>query len=89
MSTDQNNDTDAGSSSAVAESCAQAQVELPNGNYLRIDDRSQIESAINGALQDAINQHGDIDHQTRASAAKRVYGALKQLAKDAEGWTKY
>jgi len=43
--------------------------------------RSQIEKEIAGALKCAIDSHGPIVLQNRGSAAKRVYKALKELAK--------
>lgn len=49
---------------------------------LEISDRSKLESAICGALAAAIHAHGPITMSNRASAAKRIYGLLKQQAKD-------
>lgn len=47
-------------------------------NLLDIQDRSRLESAICGALKTAIIAHGPITEANASSAAKRVYGLLKQ-----------
>ena len=48
---------------------------------LDFQNRSQIEKEIAGALKSAIGVYGPITLQTRTSAAKRIYLALKGLAK--------
>jgi len=47
-----------------------------------LDDRSKVEKAICGAIQSAIHSHGPITSTNKASAAKRVYGTLKQLRRE-------
>jgi hypothetical protein len=47
-----------------------------------LTDRSLIERTIAGALKSAIDAHGPITIENRASAAKRVYSALKQIANE-------
>lgn len=49
-------------------------------NTLNIMDRSLIEKSIAGALKSAINDHGPITIENRASTAKRIYCLMKQLA---------
>jgi len=56
-------------------------------NMLDIEDRSKLESAICGALKSAIVDHGDITLTNRSSAAKRVYGLLKGMAKEQKAHT--
>lgn len=49
---------------------------------LEIQDRSAIEKAIVGALKSTIAAHGPITEYWTGSAAKRVYGLLKQRARE-------
>lgn len=49
---------------------------------LDLEDRSLIERLIAGALKCAIDSHGPITIENRASAAKRIYGMLKVLARE-------
>jgi len=51
-------------------------------NTLDLAERSLVERAVVGALKSAICAHGPITVGNRASAAKRVYAALKQLARE-------
>lgn len=44
-----------------------------------LDNRGGVEKAINGAVIDAINQHGPITRANISSTSKRVYNALKEL----------
>lgn len=50
-------------------------------NWLNLERRADIERTIAGALRNAIHSHGPIMLENHALAAKRVYGALKSLAK--------
>lgn len=50
-------------------------------NLVDIGNRSQIESAIAGALKATIDAHGPITRENRPSAAKRIYGELKSIAR--------
>lgn len=53
-----------------------------NDLTLDLEDRAQMERTIAGALKSTIDAHGNITPALLGSAAKRVYGALKQIAKD-------
>ena len=48
---------------------------------LNLEDRSLVERTIASALKCAIDSHGSITVENRASAAKRVYSMLKCLAR--------
>ncbi len=48
---------------------------------LNLQDRSLIERMIAAALKCVIDSHGPITIENRASAAKRIYGMLKALAR--------
>ena len=48
---------------------------------LNLEDRSLVERTIASALKCTIDSHGPITAENRASAAKRVYGMLKCLAR--------
>jgi len=50
-------------------------------NILSLEDRSLVERTIASALKCSIDSHGPITAENRASAAKRVYGMLRCLAK--------
>jgi hypothetical protein len=49
---------------------------------LELQDRPTVERQIGGALRSTIDAHGPITKSTSSSAAKRVYSALKQLARE-------
>lgn len=51
-------------------------------NVVNISDRSTVESRVAGALKNTVDAHGPIDKDWVASAAKRIYGMLKGLAKE-------
>jgi hypothetical protein len=50
-------------------------------NALDLEDRSDVESKIVAALRNAIDAHGIITKENASSAAKRVYGQMKNLAR--------
>lgn len=49
---------------------------------LEIQNRSQIEKSIAGAIRNAIHAHGSIDGTKVGSASKRVYMELCRLARE-------
>jgi len=49
---------------------------------LELDNRSTIERRIVGAIRSSVAAHGTLDFDTAPSAAKRVYGELKALARE-------
>lgn len=49
---------------------------------LNLADRPKVHNAICGALRNCLNAHGSITHKHIDSAFKRVYGALRSLAKE-------
>jgi len=51
-------------------------------NVLDISDRSSVESRLAGALKNTIYAHGPITKDWVASAAKRMYGQLKGMARE-------
>lgn len=51
-------------------------------NLLNIENRSNIEKRIVGALKDGITAHGNIDLNNVSSTAKRIYSLLKGIAKE-------
>lgn len=51
-------------------------------NTIDIEDRSTLESRLAGALKNTIDAHGPITKDWVASAAKRMYGTLKALARE-------
>lgn len=50
-------------------------------NNLDIENRSDVEKIIAGALKSTINVHGPITPEWIGSASKRIYGQLRGLAK--------
>jgi len=54
-------------------------------NNLNLDDRSTIESEIAGAIKDTIHTHGPITKSNMVSATKRIFAALKNIARRQRG----
>lgn len=55
--------------------------DLRQAGWLNLSRRSEIEKAINGALISAVDAHGPIERANVHVASKRMFGALKTLAK--------
>lgn len=54
------------------------------GLKLELENRSQVERTVAGALKNCIHEHGPITGYWVGSAAKRVYKALGNLVRDRE-----
>lgn len=52
---------------------------------LDMENRSLVERQIAGALKSTIRAHGPIDNFWVGSAAKRIYGQLKAIAREQAG----